>query len=241
MSDSVNKRRNIIFVHGSGGNRAAWPFQARYFSQHHNVLAVDLPGHGPGVARRPSTLREFVDFIDSLIREKPLAEPILVGHSLGGAIVLRLALDNPAAIGGLVLVGTGARLRVTPALIEALKTDFEAALATIGACSFSPQAPEKMVEKALVEMRKSGPELLLGDFAACDGFDVIDELPRLSLPTLIVVGRDDRLTPVKYSEYLNRAIAGSQLEIIDGAGHMVMLEKPDAFNAAVDRFLRNLR
>ncbi len=241
MSKSSGDGKNLIFIHGSGGNGAIWAYQSKYFSPHHNVFAIDLPGHGRNKEHFTTTVPEYANYINSLIQEKCLALPIIVGHSLGGAIALRVALDKPSTIGGLVLVGTGARLRVLPALFDLLRTDFDRALAMISEYAFSPQTSSELVTKAMSEMRKGGPEVVYNDFAASDGFDVMSELSHVTAPALIVVGRDDRLTPVKYSEYLNRNISGSELAIIDGAGHMVMIEQPEAFNAALDSFLRTLK
>lgn len=241
MNETSDGARNLIFIHGSGGNGAVWAYQSKYFSRHHKLFAVDLPGHGRNRDRSGATVAHYADYITSFIREKSLATPILIGHSLGGAIALRIGLDKPSEIGGLVLVGTGARLRVLPAFFKSIKTDFDKALTAIGEYSFSPQAPEELVAKAMSEMKKGGPDVLYDDFTACDRFDVMSELQRITAPTLVVVGRDDRLTPVKYAEYLHKNISGARLEIVERAGHMVMIEQPDVFNAVVDGFLHGLR
>jgi pimeloyl-ACP methyl ester carboxylesterase len=81
--------------------------------------------------------------------------------------------------------------------------------------------------------------VVYGDFETCDKFDVMGSLDRINLPTLIICGRDDLLTPVKYSEYLRAHIRNSELRVIDDAGHMVMLEKPEEFNEILENFLRN--
>jgi pimeloyl-ACP methyl ester carboxylesterase len=76
--------------------------------------------------------------------------------------------------------------------------------------------------------------------AACDQFDIMKEVDKIRLPALMVCGREDRLTPVKYSEYLKGKIPGSKMEIVEGAGHTVMLEAPEALSKVILTFLRSL-
>jgi pimeloyl-ACP methyl ester carboxylesterase len=90
------------------------------------------------------------------------------------------------------------------------------------------------------EMRKIALEVLLGDFEACDKFDIVERVSGIKVPTLIICGEDDKLTPVKYSEYLKANIQHSKLEIVVGAGHMVMLEKPKEFNKILDEFIKEI-
>ncbi|MCL5959716.1 MAG: alpha/beta hydrolase [Chloroflexi bacterium] len=228
---------SIVFIHGSGGNGAQWAYQSRYFSKRYNVVALDLPGHG---RNRGETLKEIGDmagYVLSEIERLQLNRPALVGHSLGGAVALQAALDRPPALGSLVLVGTGARLRVLPSFLESILTDHDKALGDMAGYIFSRNAPEPIVDKAMSESRKVPARVLYDDLAACDRFDVMQRLGEIRLPTLIVVGRDDFMTPVKYSEYLKANIPGSHLEIIEGAGHMVMLEQVDRFDSVLDTFL----
>ncbi len=81
------------------------------------------------------------------------------------------------------------------------------------------------------------PEVLVGDFLACDRLDLSKEVERIDLPTLIICGGEDELTPVTYSEFLHRRIKGSTLEIVPNAGHMVMMESPKAFNEKIREFV----
>jgi pimeloyl-ACP methyl ester carboxylesterase len=87
---------------------------------------------------------------------------------------------------------------------------------------------------------KTSAELIHSDLSACDAFDVMGKVKDISLPTLVVVGEDDMLTPAKYAKFLNEAIPGSVLTIIPKAGHLVMMEQPEQFNAALGSFLTRL-
>jgi pimeloyl-ACP methyl ester carboxylesterase len=95
------------------------------------------------------------------------------------------------------------------------------------------------VDQAVEELKRCKPEVLYGDFLACDQFDLSNEVEKIDLPTLVICGNEDELTPVKYSQFLHSRIEGSRLEIVPEAGHMVMMEAPEAFNEKVGEFIRN--
>jgi pimeloyl-ACP methyl ester carboxylesterase len=158
---------------------------------------------------------------------------------MGGAIALSVALEKPSLVAGMVLVATGGRLRVHPAILE--KTGrpetFAEAVDEITDWSYSPQAPPRLVELARERMAEIRPPVLHNDFLACDRFDVLGRLGEIRVATLVLCGRADRLTPEKYSRFLASAIPEARLEMIDSAGHMVMLERPRDVAAALQGFM----
>jgi pimeloyl-ACP methyl ester carboxylesterase len=105
--------------------------------------------------------------------------------------------------------------------------------------AFSKKAPLIMKENGFKDMMKSSAETIYLGFSACNQFSAIGSLERLSLPTLIIGGKDDLLTPPSYSEYLHKNIQDSELVLIEDAGHMVMIEKPEAVNRAIEKFVVN--
>ncbi len=228
---------NLIFIHGSGGNRKTWSNQIDYFSKNHNVFAIDLPGHGEQKGGGKSSVEDYVEYIKEFIEEKSIKNPWLIGHSLGGAIVLSFALKYKEIAKAIVLVGTGARLRVLPRILNAIKSNYEDALKPISDFGFSPKTDKSIVSEWIKETLKCPSEVTYGDFQACDKFDVMNDLNKIKIPTLIICGSEDQLTPIKYSQYLKENIKDSKLVIIEDAGHMVMFEKPNIFNQALDAFL----
>jgi pimeloyl-ACP methyl ester carboxylesterase len=110
----------------------------------------------------------------------------------------------------------------------------------ICALSFAKDAPEEMVHVAIAEMLKNSPDVIYGDFSACERFDIMEEVVNINNPTLLICGDQDALTPIKYSRYLAERISGSRLEVIEGAGHMVMLERPKQFNKKVEAFVHSV-
>jgi len=158
---------------------------------------------------------------------------------MGGAIALELALGNQD-LRGLVLVGTGGRLRVLPEFISELRENYEKAARLIASWSVSPRSDPIIVDRLTDDLLKVKAQVTVGDFLACDKFDRMNDLEKLTCRTLIVCGEDDKMTPEKYSNYLHEKIRKSKLEIIPGAGHIVMVEKHRAFNQAVERFVASL-
>ncbi len=211
-----------------------WRLQLLHFK---GSLAVELPGHPTGTGY--STIEDYASSVEEHIRKEAVKEPVLIGHSMGGGIAITLALAN-FKLAGLVLVGTGARLRVHPALLSKVNENYEEASKLIATWSVSPSSDPVIAERIAQELLRMNPQVTYGDFMACDKFDRMNDVQKITCKTLIVVGEDDRMTPVKYSQYLHQKISGSKLVVIPGAGHSVMLEKHRSFNAAVEAFLASL-
>jgi pimeloyl-ACP methyl ester carboxylesterase len=175
------------------------------------------------------------------LRGLNLRHLLLVGHSMGGAIVQTLALTHPEIVQGIVLAGTGARLKVLPAVLDGIHKNFEETVRRIVQYAFSRKASPELIEKGTEYLLGCRPRVLYGDFLACDRFDFMKEVSKIDLPALILCGAEDELTPVTYSEFLHQHIRLSRLEILAGAGHMVMMESPEAFNREVREFIRGIR
>lgn len=226
---------NLVFIHGAGGNHKIWEYQTKHFK---NAIAVDLPGHGFGEGKR--TIKEYVEDVKRFCDEKDFKNIVMIGHSMGGAIAQEFALTYPEYLKALVLVGTGAKLRVSPMIFEAIEKGYDYVMELIEKFAFSDKTPMEIKTKVTEEMRKTTLEVLYGDFEACDKFDMTGRISGIKMPTLIICGEDDKLTPVKYSEYLRANIQRSKLEIVIDAGHMVMLEKPKEFNKILDQFIKEV-
>lgn len=229
----------LLFVHGAGGDHTLWGQQFRDLAKDFSVAALDLNGHGRSPARAGDGLQTYVE--DVLAVLQALAMPtVIVGHSMGGAIALTVALQRPKDLIGLGLVGTGARLKVHPQILELCQTDFEKAVELVVSWAFAAEASAELVQKAREQMRRNGQTALYRDFLSCATFDVMSRLSEIPVPTLVLCGREDKLTPVKYSEYLQQSIPNAQVKVIERAGHMVMLEQPEALHDALRQFCRDL-
>ncbi len=227
----------LVFVHGAGGSRLHWPPTLRRLSGF-RCLALDLPGHGQSSGEGAASIGEYVRGLDEWRQALGFGRACLVGHSMGGAIALTAALEAPGWVSGLVLIGAGARLPVNPRLLEgtADPNRFDDTVEQILRWSFGPRAAPRLVELARRRLHETGPGVLHRDFLACSVFDVQARLGALHLPTLLVWGAQDRMTPLARTEELARGIEGSTTAVVEGAGHMVMLEKPADVEATLREF-----
>mgnify|MGYP001812766406 FL=1 len=229
----------IVFVHGAGGMHQHWLYQVRDLP-HSPTYALDLPGHGRSEGQGRDTIAAYGDWLVAFLDAAGEEQAVLVGHSMGGAIVLDVALRHAGRVAGLGLVATGARLRVAPAILDGIHQDPEAAVRLICDFAFGPETSPEMVRMGRRQMGAISPEVLHGDFTACNAFTVMDRLGEIAVPALILCGSQDRLTPSKYSVYLRDQIARSVLHLVEGAGHMVMVERPESVVKALHSFLDSL-
>jgi pimeloyl-ACP methyl ester carboxylesterase len=227
----------LVLVHGAGGSAELWPRQLDGLTDAARMLAPDLPGHGPLGGRGRPTVAAYAEWLDGFLGAVVGEPAVLVGHSMGGAIAQALALLRPERLAGLVLIATGARLRVAARLVELLRHDPRRGQSLIQDLSFGAAAPLECGELVARVLREGPPLVTLRDYLACDRFDVRDRLASIRTPTLVVAGAEDRLTPLRYARFLAEAIPGARLVEIEAAGHFPQLEQPGPVNAAIRAFL----
>lgn len=227
---------SIVLVHGAGGSRLHWPAQLRHVSGA-TVYSLDLPGHGRSEGLGCTTIEQYASTVVALLDDRGIRSAGIVGHSMGGAVAQQLVLQQPDRVSQLVLVATGARLRVAPAILRLIQEDFDAVVDVITQKAWSSEADPTLKELGREALRDAGPEVVLRDFTACDRFDVMDHLDDIEVPALVIGGEADQLTPIKYSEFLHQRLPDARLVTIPRAGHMVMLERPNKVGGAVREFV----
>jgi pimeloyl-ACP methyl ester carboxylesterase len=229
----------LFWVHGAGGDHTHWPPQLRRLPDL-TVYAPDLPGHGrsegPGRRTIPDYAADVLALLDVLNAERA----IIGGHSMGGAIAQTLALDFPERVVGLILFGTGAKLRVTPEILDRLPDEFEAVVDTIIEMAYGPDASDELIRLGRRTLATCDPYMLEGDFRACDAFDVMARLEAIRAPTLVIGGTGDKMTPPKYVRYLAEHIPNAQLHLLENAGHMLALEAPQQVADVVEGWVKQL-
>ncbi len=235
--DSAQKKGTVLFIHGAGGSQLSWSFQKAFFEKEFYPIMIDLPGHGDSGGEGEDKIERYTDDVYSFLQALELRRIFLIGHSMGGAIIQTLALSHPELIRGVVLAGTGARLKVLPWVLEAIRNDFEQTVKNIVRYAYSPRAPQELIDRGIEHLMNCRPRVLYGDFLACDRFDLMKEVEKIELPALILCGSDDQMTPLKYSEFLHQRIKNSKLDVIKGAGHMLMMESPELFNQKIREFI----
>lgn len=234
----VGGKPPLVLIHGAGGSLLHWPPEIRRLQGVH-TLAIDLPGHGESRGNGERSIGAYSQTVISLLNDLGMGPAVIAGHSMGSAIAQTIYLEHPERVLGLILVGAGAKLRVHPDIIRfcADESTFPKAVAMVMDWAFSQQAPERLVELAGQRLAETPPQVVEGDFLACDSFDIRERLKEIQTPTLIICGAEDNLTPVRFSEYLIERIPNAVLEIVPDAGHMVMLEQPETVAKLMIEFL----
>ncbi len=233
----------LVFIHGSTCDRSFWAAQLEQLSRIARCITVDLPAHGESKDFIPSdelTMQVFVDAVEHLCKTLDLGKVILVGHSMGGGVSLSLYLNHPERVAGLVLIGTGAKLRVSPMILDMVQNDFSELIEVMGTSnfqrSFRKTTPE-IVTAAKEVMRTVGPEVALQDFTICNQFDIIEQLGEIHVPALVITGERDTLMPVRFGQFMADRIDGAEFHTIKRAGHFPMVEKPVEVNKIIENFL----
>jgi 3-oxoadipate enol-lactonase len=242
----------VVLLHGFPFNRSMWSEQIADLAARHRVIAPDLRGHGESsVTDSPATMEEMAKDVSELMEKLDISRAAICGLSMGGYVALALYRMFPLRARALALIDTRASAdseegranresQAQNALAEGMATIADVMLPKL----FSPKT---VARKAPVVSRVR--EMILGNksegaAAALRGMAVRrDQTPLLSrvvAPALIVVGRDDAITPVADSELMHREIGGSRLAIIEEAGHLSNLEQPKQFNEILGKFLRDL-
>jgi pimeloyl-ACP methyl ester carboxylesterase len=230
----------LVLLHGAGGSADLWQPQLDELAAVARVVAPDLPGHGPLGGPGAPSITAYADWLEDFVTTLETGPVVLVGHSMGGAVAQIFALARAERLAGLVLIATAARLRVLARIVDLLRRRRREGLGLIQELSFAAGAPRASVERVEQVLRAGAPLVTLGDYVACDRFDVRNRLAGIRTPTLVVTGAEDRLTPPAHGRLLAEAIPGARLVEIPAAGHFPQLERPAAVNDAIRDFLARL-
>jgi pimeloyl-ACP methyl ester carboxylesterase len=237
--DEVEETPPIVLLHGLGGMHLFWPPQIRRIPGY-RVFAVDFPGHGKSSQGGGlQTVEGYAEEIVTWMETVSLHRAVFVGHCLGGAVALSLSIRHPERVLGVGLVASGMRINI-PQDIQAdasSEATYYKAVQHLVSWSLGSAVSEQLSEFTADQLREVRPSVLQGDLLALECFDCNERLAEIRLPTLILCGEEDRITPLRYSQLLAHIIPGAVLQVIPQAGHMVMLEQPDLVaKALVDFF-----
>jgi pimeloyl-ACP methyl ester carboxylesterase len=228
----------VILIHGAGSNHLVWPAELRRLPGQ-RVLAVDLPGHGrsSGVVQQsiPAYADQMIDFLAAL----GLYQAVFVGHSMGGAIALDLAIRHPTHVAGLGLISTGAYLGIDPDFLENLGNPLTVpnALHVFQGRAFGPQASPALIERCMQTFKETRTSILYGDWQACAKFDQREAITSIEAPAWVIAGGEDRMVPIAYAHFLAGRIPAARLQILPTAGHMALLEQPGQIVQGLQQFL----
>lgn len=236
----------IFFIHGAAFDHTVWQWQSRYFAHHgYSVLAVDLPGHGrsPGVLR--TSVEAMADWVAAFIEAAGLPAAAVVGHSMGSLVALETARRHPQRVSRLALLGTAMPMAVGAPFMAAAHDnapegfDMEAVWghARSAVLATSPVPGTYLLGASRQLNGRSRPGVLHADLAACDAYrPPAEALAEVKVPTLVVAGRRDQMTPLKAGRAVAGAIPGARFVALD-AGHSMMNEAPRELLSALREFL----
>ncbi len=238
----VAGRKNLIFIHGSGGEHTLWDNQYKDLQRDFNIAAVNLPGHGLSGGKGEKDVMTYVEWVKKMISGLGITRPpVLIGHSLGAAISLTFAIHYGYLLSAIVPVGGGVTMPVNPALLGQLKTDPDNVYAMIIKFAIAKGHRERVGPAILEGLKKGDPAILHDDLYACDKLDVTEAVRKINIPVLVICGDDDKMTPPALSRYIADNVPGGKLALIPGAGHFVMNEEPETFNKVLKEFIVSLQ
>jgi len=240
-AEGSQDRPPLLLIHGAGGNHLTWHPYIRRMSGS-TVYALDLPGHGQSQGAGRLSIEDYARDVLYFMDALQIGKAVIAGLSMGSAIALTLALLHSGRLAGMALLGGGAKMRVAKSILETAGNDatFASAVETINSNCFGAYASQDLVQLSRQAMLKMNPPALLGDFQACDQFDVTSQLCDIHLPTLIICGAEDVMTPPKFSRFLKEQISNARLHILEQSGHMVTLEQPEKVVELLKQFMNEL-
>ena len=243
----VPAQRSVMFIHGAANDHSVWALQSRYFAYHgFNVLAVDLPGHGKSAGPPSSSVDEMAAWALRVLDAAGIEKAALVGHSMGSLIALEAAASAPVRVQKLVLVATAFPMKVSDALLDNAKAHDHAALEMINVWSHSAagqaggnRVPGQWIMGGSMRLLERTTEPLYSDFNACNQYAAgAASAAKVACPALIISGSRDLMAPPRNAKAIAEKLANVQQVAIPGAGHDLMVERPDAVLDALIAFLR---
>jgi pimeloyl-ACP methyl ester carboxylesterase len=242
----VPGQRSVVFIHGAANDHSVWALQSRYFAYHgFNVLAVDLPGHGKSTGPALLGVQNMAAWAVSVLDAVGVENAALVGHSMGSLIALEAAASAPRRVEKLVLVATAFPMKVSDALLDTARARDHAALEMVNVWSHSAdgqtggsRVPGQWIMGSSMRLleRTAGP--LYTDFDACNQYaNGADSAAKVACPVLVISGSRDVMTPPRSAKPLTEKLANIKAVTIEGSGHDLMAEQPDAVLDALISFV----
>jgi pimeloyl-ACP methyl ester carboxylesterase len=227
-----------VLIHGAGGDHLYWPASIRRLAGQ-TVLGIDLPGHGKSSGNSQQSLWSYAGWLADFLTQIGYYQVVLVGHSMGGCLALAMALEYPGQVAGLGLISTAPHIDFSGDLLNlaAHPASFPLVVEALTHLAFSPSTDLNLVQDASRRLSETRPSLLYSDLMACAVFDAHARLNAIKVPTLVMTGMDDQITPPGSARALAVSLPNASVYIIPAAGHMAPLEQPDEVAGRLGQFL----
>ena len=236
----------IVLLHGAGFDHTTWALHSRWFAHHgYGVLAPDLPGHGRSSGAPLQAIADMADWTAAMLDAAGVAKAWLVGHSMGSLVALETTARHPAKVAALGLIGTAATMTVGPDLLKAAEANDHSAVDMVSIWGLGFQAGlggslapglwmHSGAQRVLEQCR---PDVLFNDLNACNAYrNALAAAAQIKVPATFILGERDMMTPAKAGKTLAAALPNSRTVVISGAGHMMMVERPDELLAALQGY-----
>jgi pimeloyl-ACP methyl ester carboxylesterase len=236
----------VVFLHGLGSSAADWALQVPAFAAHHQVLTLDLRGHGDSTFNGTLRIEHMAQDVAALLTELALGPAHVVGLSMGGCVALALGIQHAPLVRSLTLVNTFAKYQA--AGWAGLKRGFQrlwllqtGSMNDMAACvagGLFPQPEQKQLyEAAVASLSRNPKHMYRAAIAAILRFDVTRQLNTIRLPTLVVLGERDQTVPRGAGELLVRSIPNARRWLVANSGHATPMDQHELFNETVLGFV----
>lgn len=237
---------SAVFLHGAANDHSVWSLQSRYFAWHGwNALALDLPGHGKSQGRAMSRVDQLAQWVIAVMDAADIKRFAVAGHSMGSLVGLELAGSYPARVTSLAMIGTAVPMPVSDTLLNTSAANDHVAYEMINTYAHSARAKFGgnrmpgmwMMGNSMRLMERSADSVLHTDFTACNSYaGGIDAADRVTCPVLLLLGQRDQMTPPRAAQQLAGKLPNAKTIVLNGTGHSLMSEQPDAVLDALIRF-----
>ncbi len=242
----VAGQRMVMFLHGAANDHSVWALQSRYFAYHgFNVLAVDLPGHGRSAGPALPGIEDMAAWAMRVLDAAGTPSAVLVGHSMGSLIALEAAAFHPDRVEKLALIGMAFPMKVSDELLGTAREHDHAALEMINVWSHSAagqtggnRVPGQWIMGGSMRLLERTAEPLYNDFNACNQYTGgAESAAKVTCPVLMIAGSRDLMTPPRAARALAEKLSNLESVAIEGSGHDLMAEQPDAVLDALIAFI----
>jgi pimeloyl-ACP methyl ester carboxylesterase len=226
------RQPTLLLIHPAGGSANLFLEVMNLLSPTRHVMALDLPGHGQSDSWAPplfpeELLERYRELVAQFAEKLGLGRFVAVGHSMGGAVALELALAYPERLEGLIVLASGGRLKVAPMVLDTIRKAFDQVPQLMGAVGFSPSTEPRLAATLGSQLVQCSSEVYWADMKACATFDRRDRVKEILTPTLVISATDDLLVPPKIQQQLVDSLPQARLATVTRAGHFLFLERPD--------------
>ena len=228
----------LMLLHGLFGALSNWEGVVGPFSRDYRVIIPMLPIYDMPI--REAGLDGLRKFVEEFVQQHGLEDMIIIGNSLGGHIALIYALHNADKVNKLVLTGSSGLFEDSMGGSYPKRGDYKYIQERVSYTFYDPRVATKELIDEVFEITNSIPKCLriVAIAKSAQRNNLADDIPKINVPTLLVWGLNDTITPPFVAHEFNRLIPNSQLRFIDQCCHAPMMEHPEKFNELVEDFLR---